>query len=66
MMLGRVLAHEITHLLLPGEKHSNAGLMRAHWGRDDLRFTSGACFWLKENSVRLMQAEVRRRTVGGE
>jgi hypothetical protein len=27
-MLGRVVAHEITHLLLPEEEHSSSGLMR--------------------------------------
>src|SRR5579884_3803864 len=30
-MLGRVLAHEITHLLLPHEDHSEFGLMRGQW-----------------------------------
>jgi hypothetical protein len=28
VILGRVLAHELGHLLLPGQGHSNAGLMR--------------------------------------
>jgi hypothetical protein len=39
-MLGRVVAHEITHLLLPGQEHSHSGLMRGDWNQDDLRFTS--------------------------
>ena len=28
VILGRVLAHELGHLLLPGQGHSNAGLMQ--------------------------------------
>jgi hypothetical protein len=30
-MLAYVIAHEIGHLLLPGNAHSPAGLMRANW-----------------------------------
>ncbi|HEY7307395.1 MAG TPA: hypothetical protein VH601_24940 [Bryobacteraceae bacterium] len=63
MMLGRVLAHEITHLLLPGVQHSEVGLMRAHWVQDDLRFVSTACLGLTPRSVQLMQQEARRREI---
>jgi hypothetical protein len=45
-MLGRVLAHEITHLLLPQEDHTGFGLMRSQWSADDLLFTSTACLGL--------------------
>jgi hypothetical protein len=31
LLLGRVLAHEIGHLLLGRAEHSESGLMRAHW-----------------------------------
>jgi hypothetical protein len=63
-MLGRVMAHEITHLLLPEEEHSSSGLMRAHWKPDDLRFASTACFGLSGRSgrsVQLMYREALRR-----
>ena len=30
-LLGRVMAHEVGHLLLGGGYHGEAGLMRAHW-----------------------------------
>lgn len=66
VMLGRVLAHEITHLLLPGEHHSDSGLMRADWISDDLRFTSTAYFGLSPRSIQLMQKEVRRRALARE
>jgi len=53
-MLGRVLAHEITHLLLPGQEHSPSGLLRGHWSQDDLRFTSGAVETLPSHLVALL------------
>jgi hypothetical protein len=36
-LLGRVIAHELGHLLLGSSTHSEAGLMRARWHDDDLR-----------------------------
>jgi hypothetical protein len=56
-ILGRVLAHEITHLLLPHEDHSEFGLMRGQWSTDDLRVTSAACLGLSARSARLMHSE---------
>jgi hypothetical protein len=35
--LGRVAAHEITHVLAPAFGHSEAGLMRARWREATLR-----------------------------
>jgi hypothetical protein len=61
--LGRVMAHEIAHLLLPQHEHSDFGLMRARWGADDLRFTSLACLALPSRFVQLMQKEARRRVL---
>jgi hypothetical protein len=60
-MLGRVLAHEITHLLLPHENHSAFGLMRGEWSIDDLHITSSTCLGLSARSVQFMHAEVLRR-----
>jgi hypothetical protein len=60
-ILGRVLAHEITHLLLPTEGHSDFGLMRAKWSADDLRTQSSICRGLPVASIRLMQKEALRR-----
>jgi hypothetical protein len=60
-MLGRVLAHEITHLLIPEEKHTNFGLMRGQWSMDDLSLTSPACRGLPARSVQLMHREALRR-----
>jgi hypothetical protein len=60
-MLGRVLAHEITHLLLPQEDHAELGLMRGHWSAEDLQGTSTACLGLSIRSIQLMQGEALRR-----
>jgi hypothetical protein len=56
-MLGRVVAHEITHLLLPGQEHSRSGLMRADWGQDDLRFTSRTAESLSSDLVALLRGD---------
>jgi hypothetical protein len=62
VMLGRVLAHEIAHLLLPREGHSDVGLMRGQWSADDLRITSSAGLSLPARFISLMQREAARRT----
>jgi hypothetical protein len=61
VMLGRVLAHEIVHLLLPSEGHSELGLMRGQWSADDLRIASSACLNLPARFIPLMQREAARR-----
>jgi hypothetical protein len=35
--LGHVLAHEITHLLQGIVRHSETGIMRAHWSEDEYK-----------------------------
>jgi hypothetical protein len=60
-ILGRVMAHEIVHLLLPYEKHSRRGLMRAEWSVDDLSVFNMSCFGLTKQLVHSMQIEALRR-----
>ncbi len=62
-IVGRVLAHEIVHMLLPDQGHAQLGLMRALWSADDLRPTSFACTDLPFASVLLMKQEALRRLV---
>ena len=66
MILGRVMAHEITHLLLPQRDHSDLGLMRGEWTSDDLRITSSACLGLPVRSVQFMQEEALRRVLSAQ
>jgi hypothetical protein len=63
VILGRVMAHEITHLLLPDEHHSQLGLMRAQWSAEDLRITTSTSLGLPGRSVLLMQREALRRAM---
>lgn len=37
VLLGYAMAHELAHLLLPHESHSDAGVMRLQWEGADLR-----------------------------
>jgi hypothetical protein len=62
-MLGRVMAHEIAHLLLGSQGHSDLGLMRGHWSADDLRIASSACLGLPMRSVEVIQKEALRRVL---
>jgi hypothetical protein len=62
-MLGRVIAHELGHLLMPGQAHSEGGLMRGEWGPDDLRIASGSSLGLPATAVLSMQNEALRRTL---
>jgi len=53
-LLGCVIAHEIGHLLLGPHAHSPAGLMRAHWGPNELReAASGNLYFSSEQEARL-------------
>jgi hypothetical protein len=63
-ILGRVMAHEITHLLLPQHDHSEVGLMRAQWTSEDLRIASSARLELPPSSAELMRQEALRRVLG--
>ncbi len=60
-LLGYVIAHEIGHLLLGPDNHSSRGIMRAHWGREDLeQMQSGKLAFLEEQAA-TMQAALQRR-----
>jgi hypothetical protein len=63
VMLGRVMAHEITHLLLPEQSHTGIGLMRGQWAADDLQITSTESLALSAKSVQFMQKEALRRVL---
>jgi hypothetical protein len=60
-ILGRVMAHEITHLLLGSQSHTEIGLMKGQWSADDLRTVNSAWLGLPVGSVQFMQKEALRR-----
>jgi hypothetical protein len=43
-ILGVAMAHEIGHLLLGPNAHSPRGIMRAHWGREELQLAAMGLF----------------------
>ncbi|HLH03254.1 MAG TPA: hypothetical protein VKX25_10815 [Bryobacteraceae bacterium] len=62
IILGRILAHEITHLLLPQEGHRSQGLMRARWTTSDLDFSNTDQLRLSARAIQLMHTQASRGT----
>lgn len=60
-VLGRAMAHEIIHLLLPSSGHSASGLMRARWSTEDLQFDNQSGIGLSTRSIELIREEALRR-----
>ena len=60
-IVGRVMAHEIGHLLLGNAPHSETGIMRAVWTADDLRSSAWGAFFFTPAEQSQMRAEATRR-----
>jgi hypothetical protein len=56
LLLGHVLAHEIAHVVEGVSRHSEAGVMKAHWDRNDLREMERKPLRFAEMDVVLLQA----------
>ena len=61
-VLGRAIAHEMVHLLLPASSHSVSGLMREKWSTEDLQFGGRAGVGLSTRWIELIREEGLRRT----
>jgi hypothetical protein len=59
-ILGCVMAHEIGHLLL-GSNHSATGIMKAHWGRKEVRELIKGDLLFTSQQSKLIQAEGQTR-----
>lgn len=59
VLLGRVIAHELGHLLLKTNDHSANGLMRAHWTPESVRRNRPGDWLLTNDDVEAIQK--RRR-----
>ena len=59
-ILGRAMAHEIVHILLPVNSHAGQGLMRATW-KVQVQCYNPACLGLSDRWILMVQAEARRR-----
>ena len=70
VILGHAAAHEIGHLLLGSNSHSNVGLMRASWSRADLgQANSGELVFSQRETVaireRVQQTKRKAETACG-
>lgn len=59
VILGHVMAHEIGHLLLGINSHSTRGIMRAHWGMEDLTRAEACTLLFAEPQSRRMAQRLR-------
>jgi len=57
--LGRVLAHEIGHILLAAPSHNTRGLMRATYAADDLAALRRDSFTLSPGEIERLHSRVR-------
>lgn len=59
-LLGNVIAHELGHLLLPGEGHSSGGIMTATWDYSQIQDAIAGTLLFQPNQVRRIQANLNR------
>ncbi|HEY7333794.1 MAG TPA: hypothetical protein VH639_02845 [Bryobacteraceae bacterium] len=60
-LLGHVLAHELTHLLENVSRHSDRGLMKAHWTSNDYHQMFPEAMSFDPEDVELIRAGLARR-----
>jgi hypothetical protein len=60
-LLGRVIAHELGHLLLGTTAHSANGLMRSHWSERLLRVNVPNDWKFSSDEVRMMRTTIEAR-----
>jgi hypothetical protein len=60
-ILGAMMAHEIGHLLLGENHHSDVGVLRASWGDQDLKSIARGQMCFTAGEARRMVSMVRRR-----
>jgi hypothetical protein len=65
-LLGRSLAHELGHYLLGSRVHTEAGLMRRVYDRQDGRNKTRGCFSLDEEQVAALAQTVATWRANGE
>jgi len=61
-ILGCAIAHEVGHLLLGGNGHSNVGIMQPKWERGQVRQALRGCLSFTYQQAREMRAAVQQRT----
>ena len=61
VILGNVIAHEIGHLLLGHDSHSDTGIMQKHWERKQMQLVIAGNLLFTRAQAELLQAEMQRR-----
>src|SRR3974377_268085 len=61
-ILGHAIAHEVGHLLLNLEVHSERGIMRGEWGRAEMWDAAYGMLLFTPEQAELLRADVRRRS----
>jgi hypothetical protein len=61
VILGSVIAHEIGHLMLGLNSHSDTGIMQKRWGRKQLQLVTSGNLLFTELQGKLMRAEMQKR-----
>ena len=64
-ILGAMMAHEIGHLLLEKNHHSETGVLRASWGDEDLKMAAKGRLRFSAEEARSMASMVSRRIGAG-
>ena len=64
-ILGAMMAHEIGHLLLKQNHHSETGVLRAFWGDEDLKMAAKGRLRFSPEEARLLASMVSRRIGAG-
>ncbi len=57
-----MIAHEIGHLLLPTDSHSETSIMRAMWDQQDLQLAAHGELGFTPRQAEFIRNEVLRRT----
>jgi hypothetical protein len=60
VILGHAIAHEVGHLLIPGDAHG-AGIMRANWGYTEWREALAGALLFHPDDVKVIQEQLRSR-----
>jgi len=65
-ILGHAIAHELGHLLLNQQVHSEHGIMRGEWGFEDWRDAAYGIVLFTRQQAEVLRADVRRRSTRQE
>jgi len=65
-LLAHVMAHEITHIIEKSDGHSEQGIMKAHWSREDYRQMLRRRLAFSSNDVEFIHAALAGVGTGNE